>query len=197
MSYLPLIAIPIAYFIGAFPTAYIIGRFTGHIDLRTEGDGHISAAAVYRRIGKFPYFLVVLIDIGKAALAVFIASLLDAPLLILLLTGLVTVIGHCWSIFIRFQGGLGATAICGTLLYLFPVQLLIGMAIVITFFIITRKSGLSTVLIISITSIVLLIQHLLQHQPWIAVVYPLVLILIMGLKRFQIRKFSASEKTNL
>jgi glycerol-3-phosphate acyltransferase PlsY len=190
MSYIPLIAIPLAYLIGAFPTAYVVGRLAGHIDLRTEGDGRISAAAVYRRIGKYPYMLVVFLDIGKAVLTVFIASLLDAPFQILLLTGFVTVIGHCWSIFMRFQGGLGATAICGTLLYLFPFQLLIGMAIIIIFFIITRKSSLSSVLIVVITSIVLLIQH----QPWIAVVYPLILILIMGLKRFQIRKTRTPER---
>jgi glycerol-3-phosphate acyltransferase PlsY len=190
MSYIPLIAIPLAYLIGAFPTAYIVGRLTGHIDLRTEGDGHISAAAIYRRVGKYPYFLVVFIDIGKAVLTVFIASLLDAPPLILLFTGFVTVIGHCWPIFMRFHGGLGATAICGTLLYLFPVQLIIGLIVGIIFFIIIRKSGLSSVLIVIITSIVLLYQH----QPWIEIVYPPVLILIMALKRFQIRKTRTPEK---
>lgn len=191
MAIISLAAIPIGYLLGAIPTAYIIGKLIGHIDLRIEGDGRISAAAIYWRIGAFPYILVVCIDIGKAALAVFIASLLDAPLLILLATGLITVVGHCWPVFMRFHGGLGATAICGTLLYLFPVQLLIGMAVTSIFLFITHKTGLSSGIIIIVTSIVLLIQR----QPWIVVIYPVILILIMVIKRFQVYKTLGLKKT--
>jgi acyl phosphate:glycerol-3-phosphate acyltransferase len=188
-----LAAIPIAYLLGAIPTAYIVGRLIGHIDLRIEGDGRISAAAIYWRLGAFPYLLVVCVDIGKAALAVFIASLLGAPLSVLLITGFITVTGHCWSVFMRFRGGLGATAICGTLLYLFPVQLLIGMAATSIFLFITRKTGLSSGIIIIVTSIVLLIQR----QPWIMVIYPIILILIMVIKRFHVHKAAGFKKTKL
>ena len=128
MSIISLAAIPIGYLLGGFPTAYVVGRLYGNMDLRVEGDGRISAAAIYWRFGIYPYIIVVLVDIGKAALAVFLASLLDNSLPILLLTGFFTVIGHCWSIYMKFQGGLGATAICGVLLFLFPIQLLIGLA---------------------------------------------------------------------
>ena len=184
MSINSLAAIPIGYLLGAIPTAYIVGKLIGHIDLRIEGDGRISAAAIYWRLGAFPYFLVLLIDIGKASLALFIASLLNAPLWVMLITGFITVVGHCWSIFMKFKGGLGATAICGTLLYLFPIQLLIGMAITSIFLFITRKTGMSSGIIIVLTSIVLLIQR----QQWIVVIYPVVLILIMVIKRFQVRR---------
>jgi glycerol-3-phosphate acyltransferase PlsY len=191
MANISLAAIPIGYLLGAIPSAFIVGKLIGHIDLRVEGDGRISAAAIYWRLGAYPYLLVVCVDIGKAALAVFIASLLDAPLSILLATGFITVIGHCWSVFMKFKGGLGATAICGTLLYLFPIPLLIGMVATSIFLIVTRKTGLSSGIIIVITSIVLLIQH----QPWIVVFYPVILILIMVSKRFQVRKAANFKKT--
>jgi glycerol-3-phosphate acyltransferase PlsY len=186
MSIVSLAAIPIGYILGAIPTSLIIGRLIGKMDLRIEGDGRISAAAIYWRFGFYPYLLVVLIDIGKAALAVFLASLLNEPLTTLLITGFFTVIGHCWSVFLRFRGGLGATAICGVLIYLFPIPLLIGLAAVSIFFIYTRKSGISTAIIITVTSIVLLVQQ----QPVLVIVYPFILICIMVLKRFQIRRIA-------
>jgi glycerol-3-phosphate acyltransferase PlsY len=160
------------------------------MDLRIEGDGRISAAAIYWRFGFFPYMLVVLIDIGKAALAVFLVSLLEEPFTTLLIAGFFAVIGHCWSVFLRFQGGLGATAICGVLFFLFPIPLLIGFAAVSLFFIFTRKSGLSSVIIITVTSVVLLIQQ----QPVLVITYPFILICLMLLKRLQTRRISPGEK---
>ena len=189
MSIVSLTAIPIGYILGAIPTSLIIAKLIGKIDLRIEGDGRISAAAIYWRFGFYPYLIVVLIDIGKAALAVFLASLLEEPFTTLLITGFFAVIGHCWSIFLKFRGGLGATAICGVLLYLFPIPLLIGLATVSIFFIFTRKSGISTAIIITVTMIVLIVQQ----QPVLVVMYPFILICLMVLKRFQTRRISSVE----
>jgi acyl phosphate:glycerol-3-phosphate acyltransferase len=189
MSIVSLTAIPIGYMLGAIPTSLVIAKLFGKMDLRIEGDGRISAAAIYWRFGIYPYLLVLLIDIGKAALAVFLASLLGEPFTTLLITGFFAVIGHCWSVFLRFRGGLGATVICGVLFYLFPIPLLIGFAAVSIFFIYTRKSGLSSAIIITITSIVLLIQG----QSVLIVLYPFILICLMLIKRLQTRRFAPAQ----
>lgn len=108
---LSLLSIPLAYLLGSISSTYIVGRLVGNVDMRTEDDGRISAAAMYRRFGLIPFLVVVIMDMGMAALAVIIAKMLTESLEIVLVAGFATVVGHNWSVFLRFKGGLGATAI--------------------------------------------------------------------------------------
>ena len=184
MAIYSFLALPTGYLLGSIPTTYIIGRLVGKIDMRTEGDGHISAAAIYRRLGRIPYLLVVLIDASKGALAMLIASMFTESTVIILATGLAAVIGHCWSVFLKFKGGLGATVIGGVLASTILHQFLIGMGIAGIVFLIKRKPGLCTGIVIVVTSIVLLIQG----QPPILIIYPIILIMCMVIKRFQVNR---------
>ena len=124
-----LICIPIALLLGSVPSGYIVAKLSGKVDIRDEPDGKISAAAVYRRVGLLSFITVVVMDIGKAALAVLIAQWLKAPPQWVMLAGALAVAGHQWSMFLRFQGGRGATAIGGVLVAVCTIPLLIGAAI--------------------------------------------------------------------
>ncbi len=121
--------IPIAFLLGSFPSAYIVAKLNAKVDIRDEPDGKISAAAVYRRVGLPAFITVVVMDIGKAALAVLIAQWLKAAPQWVMLAGALAVAGHQWSMFLRFQGGRGATAIGGVLVAVCTVPTLIGAAI--------------------------------------------------------------------
>ncbi len=121
--------IPIAFLLGSVPSAYIVAKLSAKVDIRDEPDGKISAAAVYRRVGLLAFITVVVMDIGKAALAVLIAQWLKAPPQWVMLAGAVAVAGHQWSMFLRFQGGRGATVIAGVLVAACTVPTLIGAAI--------------------------------------------------------------------
>ncbi|MBM4446366.1 MAG: glycerol-3-phosphate acyltransferase [Chloroflexi bacterium] len=182
------IAVVLGYLIGSIPSAYIIGRLMGKIDVRQEGDGRISAAAVHRKLGVVPFVLVVAMDVGEGALAVLIASMLTESLVVVMIAGFAAVVGHNWSVFLKFKGGLGATTIYGVLVCLVWWHFLIVAAIAFTLFLIIRKSGLSTAILIITLSIVLLVQSLFQNAPLILAIYPLILILLMVLKRFQISR---------
>jgi len=189
-----IIAVALGYIIGSIPSAYIIGRLWGKIDLRLEGDGRISAAAVHRKLGVVPFVLVVIMDVGAGVLAVLIAKILtDSPLdvftdsqLAVLVAGFAAVAGHNWSVFLKFRGGLGATTIFGVLVTLAWWQFLAVAAAVFTIFLIMKrkKSGLMTVVLIVGFSLLLFIQK----APLILVIYPFILILLMLLKRFQISR---------
>jgi len=180
------IAVVLGYLIGSIPSAYIIGRLMGKIDVRQEGDGRISAAAVHRKLGAVPFVLVVLMDVGAGVLTVLIASMLTESQIAVLIAGFAAVVGHNWSVFLKFRGGMGATTIYGVLVTLVWWQLLaVAAAAFILFLIMKRKkSGLSTAVLIIALSILLFVQK----APLILVIYPFVLIMLMLLKRFQISK---------
>jgi glycerol-3-phosphate acyltransferase PlsY len=189
MDVLQFLAIPIGYLLGGFPSAYIIGRFWGRVDIIREGDGHVSATAVYRQSGLFPFITVVILDVGKGVLAILTATAITDNLYIILVAGLAAVVGHCWSVYIKFRGGLGATAIYGVLLGLVSWQFLIGFVIGLIVFLITRKSTLSTIILLVTISIVLFVNE--ENLP--LVLYPLSFILIQFLKRFQIKKSGSKD----
>lgn len=214
MTIYSFLAIPIGYLLGSTPSAYIIGRLMGNTDIRTEGDGRISAAAVKKRLGFIPFLLVVIMDVSKGIISIVIAKVLvNSPiieefvgilplnsLLIVLATGFVTVMGHSWSPFLKFQGGLGATVIYGVLAgMLFWPQELIALVVGAITVVVTRKSGFSTGVIIVTLFIVLLLQKLfwIPDMSPIMVAYPFILILLMIAKRFQVSKTRGTKSPDL
>ncbi len=180
------IAVVLGYLIGSIPSAYIIGRLVGKIDLRKEGDGRISAAAVHRKLGVVPFVSVVVMDVCAGVLSVLIAKMLTDAQLAVLIAGFAAVVGHNWSVFLKFRGGLGATTMFGVLVTLVWWQFLVVAAAVFTLFLIMKrkKSGLMTAILIVVLSMLLFIQK----APLILVIYPFVLVMLMLLKRFQISK---------
>jgi len=199
-----LICIPVALLLGSMPSAYIVAKLNGKVDIRDEPDGKISAAAVYRRVGLLSFIVVVAMDIGKAALAVLIAQWLKASPHWVMLAGAVAVAGHQWSIFLRFQGGRGATVIAGVLVAVCTFPTLIGAAIAGVLSWRTRNSTYSFaagMLMISavlftmqwsgVTAPPVLIAPPLPPPPLTAyhllIAYPLILGLMMALKALQVR----------
>lgn len=141
----------------------------------------MSAAAMYRRFGPIPFVVVVITDMGIAASAVIIAKMLTGSLEIVLVAGLAAVVGHNWSVFLRFKGGLGATAIGGVLASLVFWQSLVGLGIAGLVLLATRRSGLSTAVCIIIISGILF----MQKMPAVLAMYPITLFVLMLFKRVQ------------
>jgi acyl phosphate:glycerol-3-phosphate acyltransferase len=195
MSIFSLLAVPLGYIFGSFPSSYLMGRIY-NVNLLKEGDGHISATAVFRRLGIIPFLIVLLFDVIKGMLAIYCAQLLTEYQLLILLTGLAAVIGHCWPVFIKFQGGLGATITYGILFFLVPVHFLIGGIIAIITLFVTGKSSISTIMLIVTISILLLVQYVFSPYPngLLLVDYPIVLMLVQYLKRLQIEKSGKGGK---
>jgi glycerol-3-phosphate acyltransferase PlsY len=193
MTYLGVLAVVLGYLLGSIPSAYLIGRFWGKIDLRQQGDGHVSATAVYREVGRIAFLLTLIMDAAKGVLAVYLATWLTDSSLLLIAAAYAAVIGHCWPVYIRFRGGLGAVvtyAVLGTLAFR---EFLVGVAAAIVLLFAIRKSSLSTYVLLATVSIMLLIEK----KELIIALFPLGLILIQLLKRFHVQKTSpASEYRN-
>lgn len=197
MNWTVLWTLPVSYLLGSIPSAFIVARYNGGLDLRDEADGKISAAAVYRRVGLLSFLLVVMLDIGKAALAVLIAQWMKAPMEIVLLTGVCAIAGHQWSIFLKFQGGLGATTIGGVLVAIATVPTVIGAAIAAVLYWKTKNSTYSFVIGVSIILIIIFAMQFSQvapppifisfPPPPLLVAFPAILVLMMAIKALQIK----------
>jgi glycerol-3-phosphate acyltransferase PlsY len=134
----------VAYLFGSLPSAFIVTRLMKGVDIREAGDGRLGASATYRRVGLTGAIIVGLMDLGKGAAAVVLAQVLGLPLWAVLLAGLAAVVGHNWSIFLRFQGGKGALTIYGVLASLMFWELLIALALGGIFYLVTHKTGMAT-----------------------------------------------------
>jgi acyl phosphate:glycerol-3-phosphate acyltransferase len=182
-----LLSIAIAYLLGSISSANIVGRLAGNIDMRNEPDGRISASAIYCRMGVVPFAIVIIMDVCFAAGAVVIARMLTNSLLITIFSGIATVAGHNWSVYQKFKGGLGATAILGALAVILTWQILYGLAVGGIVLFITHRPGLSTTIAIFGISGTILIQNGIG----LLAAYPLMLYILMVIKKLQVARLTS------
>lgn len=121
-----LLAAAIGYLLGALPWAYAVGRILYEVDIRKQGSGNPGATNVFRVLGLPAGALVLAGDVLKGWLAVTLGFLLGgadqefAPVA----AGLGAILGHTFSVFLRFEGGKGVATAAGVLLALMPLKIL-------------------------------------------------------------------------
>ena len=118
------VVLVLAYLMGSIPTSYIVVyRMTGR-DIRSMGSGNPGTMNVLDTLGWRTAALVAIGDICKGALAVLIAYGLQLSERDAVLAAVAVVIGHDYSVFLRFDGGNGTAAVIGGLLALMPLETL-------------------------------------------------------------------------
>jgi glycerol-3-phosphate acyltransferase PlsY len=126
-----------AYLLGSIPFGYLIPK-VWNIDIRRHGSGNIGATNVFRTLGTFAGLLVFLLDLLKGTVPVIIAQLITTNPWIIILAGSAAVLGHTFSVFLKFKGGRGAATALGLLLGISP-EIFLGAIIVATVIIITTR----------------------------------------------------------
>lgn len=108
------------YLAGSLPVTFLLARRRG-VDLRCAGSGNVGAANVLRTSGVTYAALAVALDVAKGALAVLVAiRTTDGPATPVA-TGLASVIGHIYPVWLRFRGGKGVATAAGVFLVLEPL----------------------------------------------------------------------------
>lgn len=125
-----ILAILLGYLIGAIPFSVIIAKMKGVNLLRETVDGARGTSLTWRKVGKIYGFLVGVMDIGKGIIAGLIAKKISGENLIVVLSILFAIIGHNWSVYIKFTGGKGAATTAGGLFYILPKEFLITLSII-------------------------------------------------------------------
>ncbi|MGD9582444.1 MAG: glycerol-3-phosphate 1-O-acyltransferase PlsY [Lysobacterales bacterium] len=137
------------YLLGSLSGSLLLGRLRG-VDLRQLGSGNAGGTNAFRTQGFAFALWVVLIDIGKGALAVPIGRFGIADETAALQSGLLAlaaaIAGHVWPLFFGFRGGKGAATLVGGLLTLAPSLLLLPIAVWLLTLMLTGYVGLATVL---------------------------------------------------
>lgn len=126
-----------AYLFGSIPAGVLIARLYG-VNIREVGSGNIGATNVLRALGWGPAVLVFLFDMFKGGLAVLIARMLGVDGWLLGGVALAAVLGHNYSLFLRFQGGKGVATSFGTVLFLDPQVALFGALVAAVVIALTR-----------------------------------------------------------
>ena len=156
-----LLAILIAYLLGAIPFGYLLTKFTTGKDVRSEGSGNIGATNVLRTAGRGAAVATLMLDMAKGFAAVWIAGLLtdnqpgwmaDAALAVM--------VGHAFPIFLGFQGGKTVATFIGAFLYLTPVPMLAALIVFVITVTVTRYISAASVLMAATFPLgVWLIEH--------------------------------------
>ena len=122
------LGIALAYLLGSIPTAYVLTRVATGQDIRTRGTGNVGALNAYQQLGLAAGIVILLADVGKGVVAVFLPLWLGAPDWARFGSAFAVVAGHNWPVFLGFRGGKGAATVLGVGLALAPP--LAGLALI-------------------------------------------------------------------
>jgi len=202
-----IIGIIISYLIGSIPTAYIFGRLLKGIDIRQFGSGNVGATNALRVLGRGPGIAVLALDILKGFVAVvLVGNFISSRTFIIgdeaieILFGVSCILGHNWTVFLKFKGGKGIAATLGVLIGLatqiadlksIVVVLLITWLIV---FFLARIVSIASV----ISAIFLPLYMVLFKQSKLLVISSLFLTLFIILRhRSNLRRFFQGKEPKL
>ena len=119
----------IAYLLGSIPFAILVTRAKVGVDVRGSGSGHAGATNTMRAAGWVPGIIVLVGDIGKGYLAMWLAARFGGTEAAPTVAAACVVIGHCWPIFAGFRGGMGMASGAGALLAVWPLGFVLALGL--------------------------------------------------------------------
>ena len=146
-----------AYLLGSIPTGYLVARAKG-IDIRTVGSGNIGATNAFRVLGKPAGIFVLLADALKGfAACTLMANLVlrsfDVPTTLFdhamterVIAGIVAVLGHNFTCWLRFKGGKGIATTAGVYCAVAPLAVSIALGLWILAFVTTRYVSIASII---------------------------------------------------
>jgi acyl phosphate:glycerol-3-phosphate acyltransferase len=150
------------YLAGSMPFGYWLVRVTKGVDIRTVGSGNIGASNVWRTYGKWYGITAALLDILKAFVPAFTATLVVGHLAGVI-AGAAAMLGHWRPLFLGFQRGGKMVATCaGAFLGVAPLVALIGAGVWIVSFLLFRYASVSSIL----AACSLPVTAALLDEPW-------------------------------
>jgi glycerol-3-phosphate acyltransferase PlsY len=141
-----LLSIALAYLLGSIPFGYILVKIFRKQDIRATGSGNIGATNVARSGAKGLAIATLLLDLGKAFLAVRIAQhILPGNYDLAVAAAVAAILGHVFPVWLRFHGGKGVASALGVFLALSWPSALATLVIFVVIFGLTRYVSLASI----------------------------------------------------
>ncbi len=118
----------VAYLLGSIPFGFLFARMFAGVDVRSLGSRHTGTLNTWRGAGWLPAGLTLITDVSKGAIAVWLAGRYGWSIYAIPMAGAMVVAGHCWPVWLRFRGGMGAATAGGVAIVTIPTVLLFAVA---------------------------------------------------------------------
>lgn len=167
-----------AYLVGSIPFGFILVRLFLKEDIREKGSGNIGATNVVRSGAKKLGILTFVLDACKGFIAVWLASRIAfAPGLAAVplqnaeaLAALCAILGHIYTVWLRFKGGKGVATALGVFLALAPLAAIAGLIVFILVFALTKYVSLASILAAIAFPIFAMVLPHVAYGPWLVAV---------------------------
>jgi acyl phosphate:glycerol-3-phosphate acyltransferase len=180
------------YLLGSMPFGYWLVRLFKGEDIRKVGSGNIGATNVWRTYGKAYGIPIVVLDVAKGFVPALVGTLLVDEL-VGALAGGAAMLGHWRPLFLRFQkGGKTVATAGGTFFGIAPVVGLVGVAIWIAVFLISRYASLASLA----TAVAIPFVALALGEPWPVVAFAAIAgVAVLVLHRGNIARLRAGTES--
>jgi glycerol-3-phosphate acyltransferase PlsY len=158
----------LGYLCGSLPFSVWVTQLVKHVDVRDSGSGHATTTNTLRQAWFGWGALVLVLDIAKGFLPVYLALNQGVPSYIVVLTATFAVIGHCWPLFAQFRGGMGLATTGGAFLATNLLTVLISLGLLILLVLVVRHSARATVFTGILVAPVLWLFNIRDVSFWVA-----------------------------
>jgi glycerol-3-phosphate acyltransferase PlsY len=158
----------LGYICGSFPFAVWVTRWRKGTDVRDAGSRHATATNTIRQAGWFAGVIVLLLDIAKGFLPVYLARQFGMSGWQLAFIAAAVVVGHCWPLFAGFRGGMGLACAGGAILAVDPLSFLIGVGFLILVVLLIHHSARASVLVGALLPWLYWIIGIREESFWVA-----------------------------
>jgi glycerol-3-phosphate acyltransferase PlsY len=155
-----------AYLLGAVPFAYIITKIVRGVDIRTVGSGNAGATNVFRAAGKTAGIITFLLDVLKGFVAVYFAKFINVSPVFIMAVAACVILGHTYTVFLKFKGGKGVATGCGAFFALMPVPVLISLAVFAAVFVSSGYVALGSIVAALCLPVV---AYLFSYPLWLVI----------------------------
>ncbi len=186
-----IIAIIFMYLYASIPFSLLVGLIGYNTDIRTIGSGNVGGTNLGRACGKRAFIYGFILDGSKGAMAVLLGFIFNVNPIILLLIAL---IGHAFSIFIKFKGGKGVATAFGFVLAYSTIGALIAISAFLICLKVTKYVSLSSLIGIA----TYLIYAIVDGRPGFYIfLIALVLILITWAHRENLKRIKNGTENKI
>ena len=192
MTFYPLLIA--AYLIGSISSAILICRALGLPDPRTQGSNNPGATNVRRLAGNKVAALVLLCDLLKGFLPVFLATILELSLFEISLIGLCVFLGHIYPVFFDFKGGKGVATYVGILI---ACSMPVGLAFIFIWLFIAKVLKISSLSALVATAISPVYYYLFTDDVGSGAVITIICLLIFYTHRSNIKRLINDEEDGI